>query len=223
VKRSDHKQRLPATAPEEGELHARIRSAGYGVCTYKPRVKGRYEDDTVSILSDPETRIERRWCGDCWCRPLGWRLFRASTGRKQRKECGGLIKSDAAILRFLAAAEIIESDLGCSTRSSRVTRTMKSQLWPAADPRARLFRRALSFVPRKQTTPAMAAANFLKPAASSSHSPLHFSPSCKIWPQKPTPPVTATKLTNLADHHTKLSPPAQAHPIQRRAESLPFR
>jgi len=45
---------------------------------------------------------------------------------------GSLTKGDAAILRFLAAAEIIESISGCSIRSSQELKTMKSPSWPAS-------------------------------------------------------------------------------------------
>jgi len=44
---------------------------------------------------------------------------------------GSLTKGDIAILRFLAAAEIIESDLCCSTRNSEEYRMTRSLSWPA--------------------------------------------------------------------------------------------
>jgi hypothetical protein len=44
---------------------------------------------------------------------------------------GSLTKGDVANLRFLAAAEIIESDLCCSTRNSEEYRMTRSLSWPA--------------------------------------------------------------------------------------------
>ena len=43
-----------------------------------------------------------------------------------------LRKGDVAILQFLAAAEIIESDLWLQYRSLEASRTTKSPLWPAS-------------------------------------------------------------------------------------------
>src|SRR5207253_254267 len=121
----------------------------YGVYTFRPRDKNR------KTGSNQRSFLKKGMVAGAVTVGAGLLVGGSSApaqDENSEKNAGGLIKSDAAILRFLAAAEIIESDLGCSTRSSQVTRTMKSQLWPAADPRARLFRRALSFVPRKQTT-----------------------------------------------------------------------
>jgi len=64
---------------------------------------------------------------------LGTGVMAKGTPLFAEEGSGSLTKGDAAILRFLAAAEIIESDIWrCNIRSWVELKTLKCRPWPAS-------------------------------------------------------------------------------------------